>query len=120
MQSERTGTGAELPHLVGTGGIQRLGQLARQGLTEQGRHLWCGDKIAARAHDCALGIAQPLWQVAKLGRAVGVVAKPRGVERSRHEVIKSEPTRVLADTRLNEQGEFGANSLRRIGWDGGR
>jgi hypothetical protein len=48
LQRERARAGAELPDLVGPGGLQRLRNLARQRAAEQGREFRRGDEVAAR------------------------------------------------------------------------
>ncbi len=67
LQGQRAAARAKLPHLVGAGGAQGLGQLPRQRLAKQGRELGRGHKVAALPVHAS-------GHLAKFGALVGVVA----------------------------------------------
>jgi len=84
LRGERAAACAELPHLVGAGGLQGLSHLARQRVAIQRGEL-------GRGHEVAALTVTALRQVAELGRAVGVVAQTGFVQSLRHEAIKRQP-----------------------------
>ena len=72
---------AKLPHLVGTGALQRLAHLHSQRLAEQEREFRGGHKVAAR-----------FGHSAEFGGIVGVVAQAGRVQGQCHETVKTQPS----------------------------
>ena len=86
LQGQGPRAGTELPHLARAGGGQGLGHLRGQQLAKHGGQLGGRHKIAA-------GIGHG----PKLGRVVGVIAQPRGVQGQGHETVKAQPATGLGN-----------------------
>ena len=91
LLGQGTGTCAKFPHLICTGGLQCLRDLAGQGVAKQGADLGRGHKVAARRAVLAAR------HRAKFRQVGGVVAHARCVQRLFHKGVKTHPTTLRAE-----------------------
>ena len=81
LQGQRARPRTKLPDFRRAGGLQRLGQLARQGLAKTRREFGRRHKVAATG-----------GHQAEFAGIVGVIAQAWRVEGQRHELVKTQPT----------------------------